>query len=218
MLLDSGLVAVDTMCCCGGACCFGGSCSEGYTEGDCTDEGGIFQGYGTDCSGDNPCNLPPDCTCGFEAFDGSGRRFLVKTEHVVRTSSQDFHSGSDDCNVSTDTTTTTTVNPFNCSSEVTCEGTSHFTSVHGGLDLHCTWSPFLGGCTFFGDGGCASACVIICTSCSPSTVSATVQSCSCDFGPGPFNELAHLEHTITLSNECISEGGGAFDDPFFQNN
>src|SRR6266446_9171633 len=59
-----------------GACCIGTDCSI-LTEADCIAAGGIFQGIGVPCD-PNPC-MPPCNGCGFDAFDGSGRKFLRLT-------------------------------------------------------------------------------------------------------------------------------------------
>lgn len=59
-----------------GACCVGSDCSI-ETEEDCVGMGGDYQGNDVPCD-PNPCPLPSCNGCGFEAFDGSGRKFLTK--------------------------------------------------------------------------------------------------------------------------------------------
>ncbi len=63
VLLDSGLVAIDTGCCCGGgggACCITGVCSIQSDETTCIGLGGHYFGDGTDCDPD-PCPLIGCC-------------------------------------------------------------------------------------------------------------------------------------------------------------
>lgn len=56
-----------------GACCNHGSCTVQNRD-DCQASGGVFMGSGTDCTG-SPCAMPGCGGCGFDAFDGSGRKF-----------------------------------------------------------------------------------------------------------------------------------------------
>jgi hypothetical protein len=83
VLLDGGLVAISEDCCCTptGACCVGADCTI-ETEDDCTGMGGVYQGDDTTCD-PNPCETPPSCSCGFDAFDLSGRRFLTYTRTIT---------------------------------------------------------------------------------------------------------------------------------------
>lgn len=60
-----------------GACCIESGCSI-QTESSCGLLGGLYLGDGTGCV-PNPCIPPPPCNgCGFDAFDGSGRKFFVR--------------------------------------------------------------------------------------------------------------------------------------------
>lgn len=71
----------ETDCSTTGACCNDTTCTT-TTENCCNDNGGIYQGDGTLCA-PNPCTTLPSCSCGFDAFDGSGRKFLTYTRHVT---------------------------------------------------------------------------------------------------------------------------------------
>ncbi len=62
VLLDSGMVAAEADCCCGGVCCIDSVCST-LSESDCNAAGGIFKGSGT-------CDPNPCCTCGYHTFSG----------------------------------------------------------------------------------------------------------------------------------------------------
>jgi hypothetical protein len=202
-----------------GACCVGTDCSI-TTPADCETSGGTYQGDDTLCD-PNPCEIPSCNGCGFDAFDGSGRKFLTKTDHITRTAHSDIVSGSDGCNFSADITQVTTLSTADCSASVTCSGTMHYeNAAHpdlefadcdyesdgaGGCHLVLTDSAGGIGCSLTGcaDGHCGGGCT-------PSTVSATEQSCSCDFSD--LHNSAHAERTITLSNECtLSFGDSAFD-------
>lgn len=108
-----------------GACCVDADCSI-ETEGDCTGMGGIYQGDNTTCF-PNPCGAPL-CACGFEAFDGSGRKFLTRT----RVSSLHIETagtlGPNDWDMSA--TKVEVMDPDTCEvSCIVCEGSVHFTSV-----------------------------------------------------------------------------------------
>lgn len=62
-----------------GACCVGTDCSI-TTEAACVEAGGTYQGDDTVCD-PNPCiTLPCCCPFYFNAFDGSGRKFLTLTQ------------------------------------------------------------------------------------------------------------------------------------------
>jgi hypothetical protein len=70
-----------------GACCIGEACAI-LSATDCAAAGGVYQGDFTPCS-PNPCVavLPPCNGCGYDAFDGSGRKFLRKSQIVTETAS-----------------------------------------------------------------------------------------------------------------------------------
>ncbi len=64
---------------CVGVCCEPG-CVDNSTPDSCDADGGTWMGFGTACDDDPPpCELPPCNGCGFDAFDGSGRKFLTRT-------------------------------------------------------------------------------------------------------------------------------------------
>ncbi len=60
-------------CAATGACCIDSGCSI-LSEDDCISGGGTYRGDETTCDYPSIC-----CPCGFDAFDGSGRKFLTQT-------------------------------------------------------------------------------------------------------------------------------------------
>ncbi len=215
VLLDSDMVATDAMCCCGGACCIGSDCSITANETDCTDMGGTYQGDGTPCD-PNPCMV--DCACGFEAFDGSGSRFLRYEAVGVGTYNfQQFGVGGytavaaynlhivqeydpDTCELTTDTS------DVSSSHSNTIPGTTPCVSL---VDESC-WTSLGTACVCCG-GGTGAIPVITTTPTTQTTHSScthTDMTCHCDG-----DDLL----TETLSMEC-NPTMGVFDSPFFKNN
>ncbi len=194
----------DEVDCAQGACCFDTDC-ELFTESDCIDNGGIYQGDGSACDLSNPCNTPCDPDCGVFGFMGSGTRYLVKTVHIIRTAHIEATMVSPDLTLSDDYTTTTSYNPYGCTTEVSCSGTSVATSdADPGLNATCNYvSDGVGGCTFSrisGSGSCNPLVIGACIGCSPTPSSDTVESCTCDFSdPTTPANVAHYEQTVTLS-------------------
>lgn len=90
-----------------GACCVGTDCTI-ETEADCIGIGGVYQGDGTTCD-TNPCFLP-ECMCGFNAFDGSGRKFLTRISTVHRVE----HRVSPPCDQDESGTLTEQYDPVTC--------------------------------------------------------------------------------------------------------
>ncbi len=210
----------DSVCegvdCTQGACCSSddGSCFLDTSE--CADYGPpySYQGDGTVCD-PNPCPLP----CCFAAFDGSGRMFGTITYELTGYSDSFLT-----CSTSASgTNTENCIGGCDCSGSMTrtgpgaCESTfSVCASPSWDPYDPSTWSlpqtaPGVLGC---GDGsGCTSCCNV---TESLSSDSATIRvfdiepTISCTGG-------ASGSITVTLSDECLSMGG-AFEDPFFQNN
>lgn len=213
VLLDGGFVATSPDCCCGatGACCIGGACSI-LSGDDCASGGGHYLGDDSTCDGADCTHACCNAGGGFGAFDGSGRRFLTKTEHYTRTAHTEPIPGEDGCDLSEDITTVTTIDPFTCNQTVACFGTLTYVNItHPDLEFSdCSWvSDGSGGCHFvFIDGagglGCGVLCVEGCTGCTPATINATTQECSSSRSVE--GNTCSEEHTITLSDECISTG------------
>jgi hypothetical protein len=107
-----------------GACCIGEACSI-LSAADCATAGGVYQGDFTVCF-PNPCvPVIPPCPeggCGFEAFDGSGRRFLTRT--VVASLNCFVHEDAGTCQqyetISLNSERTDSYDPDSC--ELTCTG------------------------------------------------------------------------------------------------
>ncbi len=206
VLLDSDMVATDAMCCCNtGACCVDTDCSI-QTESDCTDMGGTYQGDDTTCD-PNPCGMV-DCPCGFDAFDGSGRRFLVMT--AVMSGFDHVFAPFPTCSLDYSATVVRTIDPLTCIESDVFSGSSTYTPT-GDPPQTCTfiscgapgtqWT-----CDDGGTGphecnnscGVPGSCFVCNTSATP--VSATVATCTfTDSGVG-FSCFQTL--TLTLSNEC----------------
>jgi len=99
-----------------GACCYSdGTCAITTADG-CT---GTYQGDGTVCD-PNPCLQ--ECSCGFDAFDGSGRRFLTRTFNLVVHYDHDYGGG---FHRITDFTmhVVAQIDPETCTETVTCSYT-----------------------------------------------------------------------------------------------
>jgi hypothetical protein len=78
-----------------GACCVDGECSI-LTLADCEAAGGDWFAD-TPCD-PNPCALPPCCPDSFDAFDGSGRKFLTQTTVLSGYSDAIPGPGASECN------------------------------------------------------------------------------------------------------------------------
>lgn len=103
-----------------GGCCVGTDCTI-QTEADCATMGGTYQGGGSDCA-DNPCAMTP-CLCGFNAHDGSGRKFLTRTTIGSLT----WHTGAGECgclNANINYQYDETIDPVSCTSTSSCFGTA----------------------------------------------------------------------------------------------
>jgi hypothetical protein len=98
-----------------GACCIGEACSI-LSAADCAAAGGVYQGDFTPCF-PNPCatTMPPCCPGSFEAFDGSGRKFLTRTW----VGSFSDHCG--DCTADGNAVRTDFYDPDDCGSGLFCE-------------------------------------------------------------------------------------------------
>lgn len=192
-----GTTCDDVDCTHTGACCQGTNCSI-TTEDDCGAIGGVYQGDDTGCD-PNPCEEMPPCNgCGFDAFDGSGRKFLTYTANLV--GYDHVFAPFPDCSLDYDITTSYTISTVDCSTAVTCSGSST-----NGAHV-CSWFNDSGTCSF---GSCDQGplCNVgIPGDCNPNTgggaipISATEAICTAgDSGLGfQWSEMM----TITLSDEC----------------
>jgi hypothetical protein len=95
-----------------GACCVDGECSI-LTLADCEAAGGDWFAD-TPCD-PNPCTLPPCCPGAFDAFDGSGRKFLT----MQWVGSFNDHCG--DCMADGNATRSDFYDPADCESGLFCE-------------------------------------------------------------------------------------------------
>ncbi len=195
---------------CLGACCFPNHTCNISDVDDCVGDGYTYLGDGTICGDPNPCvDLCTDCA--FDAFDASGRKFLTRTEHIVRTAHTDANPPfQDGCDAARDITTvsTATVTIDGCSVSEACSGTATYVNITQPLVefSNCSWvSDGMGGCHYVldsGEGiGCDVTCHQFCNTCLPSVISATEASCTCDFEDA--DGYVHATHTITLSDECF---------------
>lgn len=133
-LIDGGTfvggLCVDADCQPTGACCVGSDCTI-ETESDCTDMGGTYRGDDTTCDDVVCCpNCCPDVS-GFDAFDGSGRKFLTLTTVYSLSYS---NSGDSNCahgiSISANYTIVSTYGPADCgadpcSCDLKCTGVGH---------------------------------------------------------------------------------------------
>ncbi len=209
-----------------GACCIDGECSI-LSEDDCSSADGRYEGDGTDCD-PNPCPPPSPCciSSGFDAFDGSCRKFLTKTIVVsVAVSFPDLPL----CpgvprNSSWDSTTTQTIDPETCELSCECSGSGECNAVGlacapcntpltgdtCGGDINCSGTTGFGGfsgCEVSGNDGCGIGNRFECGgcggtgSCSTDVASATEQTITCD---NVSNPTWHGTRTETLSDECAT--------------
>lgn len=169
------------------------------------------------------CMVP--CTCGFDAFDGSGRKFLTRTTTATGTI---ITNGPPFCrdNVATMTFSSTKVERYNtetCEIEcVSCEGTANCTvqfcngtSCTTTLNAHCSGyvnpcspTPSIlfnaSGCAWDNAAACPTAQCIGCTAFAGPTetpVSATETTFSWDWDSPPHTSY-HATNDIVLSDEC----------------
>jgi hypothetical protein len=189
-----------------GACCDAeGVCVEA-TEAECT---GTYQGDGTVCD-PNPCL--PTCSCGFSAYDGSGRRFLTQTYVREGVFTQARTSDPPCANITMDATVNvnneTTYDPLTCTTTVTATASSTLETTGFGIDTHCSqsntscWDSNLGG---LGTG------VLFCSSCAGGDYaysdtgeiidSATSKHRS-ETATGPSCSDGHNNENWELSDEC----------------
>lgn len=202
-----------------GACCVGTDCSI-ETEDDCTGMGGVYQGDDTTCD-PNPCE-EVECSCGFNAFDGSPRRFLTQTWTVdgyYHWDDDDAVCGSTFCTLTMNFTKTSTYDPNTCELTTSCEGSYQYDaelypaeSRHESGDW-CTANAGCGSCA--GDcevplpGGVPPSCFTTDCSCSATQVDcfhedSTENLCNCAAGrPPTVTGNCSVTQTVTLSNECI---------------
>ncbi len=167
---------------CSGACCLPDtSCIDGVDITECTESGGTFQGPETTC--DDPevdCELP-DCACGFDAFDGSGRKFLTRT--TVTSVDQEV-----DCDACPDFGNPTDIGNWTCTDTYdpdTCDLTSDVSGSE--TATYCDGTIIHPGerCDCFGD-----------------VVSATVTHYHLDAPDPPCTPTFIIDVVCTLSNEC----------------
>ena len=183
-----------------GACCDGEDCSI-TTEEDCTGE---YQGDDTTCD-PNPCELPSCGACGFDAFDGSGRKFLTSTAVVSATEDHTFNH----CHLDFSGTEIVQYDPISCDLNViSCSGSgsTECDSVPDPRSVDAVTLTTGCGVHFFDCGNCAGACDTITESgpyrsyfpSSPlNVVDATHAYRECS------NDDSNLRVDIFLSDECI---------------
>lgn len=122
---------------CVGACCEGEdgtTCVDNSTPDSCAADGGTWTDFGITCDS-SPCVLPPCSGCGFDAFDGSGRKFQTLTATMNFTDDQ-----GDYCHVDLDAT-----NVLSCDGTCAPSGNIHRTQF--GVDL-CNVTPTCGAFSF----------------------------------------------------------------------
>lgn len=203
-----------------GACCREEVCTI-ETQESCEADGGLYQGDGTPCE-PNPCELPV-CSCGFAAFDGSGRRFLTRTwtaNHSEHWEDDDEVCGSTHCDLTASSTRTDAFNLETCESTTNCTGSYTFDAVvYDGVPvpIHDEGEWCLnnevsgcgicaGSCPTSASGlGCGSSgCSCSATSLSCSSSDSTENECNCAGGrPTTVTGNCSFSLTVTLSNECI---------------
>ncbi len=206
--------------CTQGACCNEGDCSI-LNESDCLDSGGVYQGNGSLCDPD-PCALPP-CSCGFDAFDDSGRKFL--TRMIIssgNTSVPFFPPVNPNTTLDWSSTKVESQDPDTCDiSCESCSGSSTFfhqdlpsvppctgtgTPVCSGGDA-CSPSALVNftGCDWTYDTTCSdNSDAYMCGSLSctdTTTVSATEQTCHLHVGSD--DDFVDADVMIILSDECM---------------
>lgn len=179
-----------------GACCVGTDCTI-ETESDCTGMGGTYQGDDTTCD-PNPCEVTP-CPCGgIAGFLGIGN-YLVSTFHQTRTSHAVATPFVDECDLTLDISTITTVDPVTCVGTVTCSGTFTYHSDTAG-DCSASWvSNGMGGC--IQNPSCNNCLGGACESCALIIDSDTHESCTCSYSDVAGNTAEYMAET-TLSNQC----------------
>lgn len=198
VLLVDGKVATSADCCCNptGACCFDdGSCVV-ESESDCIGAGGTYQGDGIMCD-PNPCTPPCDCG-GIPGFLGVGN-YLVSTFRQTRTAHGVGTPFADECDLTFDISTITTVDPFTCVETVTCSGTFTYHSDTAG-DCSATWVPNgMGGC--IESPSCPNCVGGTCEICSMTVDSDTHKSCTCNYSDVAGNTVDYMQE-VTLSTPC----------------
>lgn len=202
-----------------GACCVGSDCSI-QTEEDCNGMGGTYQGDGTTCS-PNPCMV--ECSCGFDDFDGSGRRFLTRTWTVngyYHWEDSDAVCGDTFCTLTINFTKTSTYDPNTCVLTEECTGSYTWDaelyppqSIHENGDWCIDQSAGCGSCA--GDcslpipSGSVPSCSDPGCSCSATEIDcfhsdSTSNLCNCAAGrPGTVTGNCSLTQSVVLSDECI---------------
>ncbi len=200
-----------------GACCTDGVCSI-LSESDCTDGGGNYLGDDSTCDFPSIC-----CACGFDAFDGSGRKFLHKESTCTYTLRDDYSvlcpapgtTRYDDKNYTTTTPYTADYDPDTCAFS---SSNAHFTRTETLIDCDGVSFPQTPVSGTTGDSSCVGCGFTFGCSSSTSTT-ATTRILTVTFAGGGGFPVATGSGTFTetLSNEC-SSGGSVFSDPFFQNN
>jgi hypothetical protein len=189
-----------------GACCAeDGSCTI-TTSADCT---GTYQGDGTPCD-PNPCPPPlPDCMCGFDAFDGSGRRFLHKESTCTYNTRDDYSAicGSPGVHTRYDDKTFTPTSSYTADYD---PDTCAFSSSNGHYTFHEVFTSCVGLVTTFDTSGTFgdSSCIGCGTTfgCSESIVTtATTRTTTDTFAGGGGFPITTGSGTFTetLSDECI---------------
>lgn len=187
---------------CVGACCEGEdgtTCVDNSTPDSCAADGGTWQDFGTTCD-PNPCLVLPDCSCGFPAFDESGRMFLTQTTSYSYTSERGggYVPGElGSCSSSRSFTNVQTYDPATCEIAASCSGSGFINEVTGtgNHESTCDYTTVSGdGClgTVTSGSECAD-CVADIPSCTPTAISATEKTCTSDHG---------AVVTVTLSDEC----------------
>jgi hypothetical protein len=210
-----------------GACCLeNGSCTTG-TEDACNLIGGVYQGDGTICS-PNPCpGGPVSCNgCGFDAFDGSGRKFLTLTifaDGVASFTSPDFPDTGPATN-NWSSVKIRTIDPLlACAEDCDCSGLAEIEVPWVGgcgsgtaTASSCTHIANIcppgtsiidesSGCGWFNDNGCNAGVVYACFGAAgPITtiISATQKQLDYDEVINP-TQYVHATSFYELSNECI---------------
>lgn len=213
---------------CVGACCEP-DCVDNTTPDGCSADGGTFQGFGTTCDTD-PCTLPPCNGCGFDAFDGSGRKFLTSTRAMTSFSAS--FAGPPVCPDSLQTASGTsskvsTIDTTDCSVSCTCTGSVAIHSVNNCPSDYCDDTITANSCSAFNNCGPsgtdvlsdASDCGWSNSSCSlavghgcasygitETVISATQKEIDFDYGPDGSGQFVHAVVIITLSDECNPDG------------
>lgn len=177
-----------------GACCEEGDCAI-KTQAHCEDSGGVYQGDGSDCD-PNPCVMV-DCPCGFDAYDGSGRRFLTETRRIVDDTTDPTGCGGNSCTGYQEVFTNSSIDPDTCAPSYFCSGGGHIDNYPSDCSSYDCDPVDIGGVC---QPTAACECCGPGVSCTPVVDSATHKICTDSNTDGDCTQNLILEYT--LSNEC----------------